>query len=298
MNIKQKYFLVFGIVTVLVIILISGCIQKQATEDKGEIAWEPKYPEEYIIYQDYLKTIGGVSGINDVRIIEGTVISITKSEACPDITDSFAPEPKECSIEPYPKDIGIVRIDKIIEYIPYSEQTIEQPVEEPSGAEEPSEGKTTPGYKGVDLPKPKPPEYEAFKIEQEVPTSFLLTTRPVKVRYVSIPPVGEPEPGPHGAMESEFEQLSEEHIGEEPVKHPITPRQEPVEHPLVPGEEPVPKTYKPIPKEGDYYVFTTKIIEYPETSQKILPGLKKGDKFRAKINYCGTLYVEEYEIIP
>lgn len=44
-------------------------------------------------------------------------------------------------------------------------------------------------------------------------------------------------------------------------------------------------------------MFTTKIIEYPGISQKILPGLKEGDKFRAKINYCGTLYVEEYEVI-
>ena len=40
------------------------------------------------------------------------------------------------------------------------------------------------------------------------------------------------------------------------------------------------------------------IIEYPKTSQKILPGLEIGSKFRAKIHYAGSLYVDEYELIP
>ena len=185
--------------------------------------------------------------------------------------------------------MGIVRIDKIISYTSYFEQTVEQPVVDESGqpsGEEPIEGKTTSEHKGVDI-EPKSPEYEALKVGQEVPTSFLLTSRPVKVRYVSIPPVGEPEPepepGPHGAMESEFEQLSEESADDKTVESPPG------------GKEPLPKTYKPISIEEGYFVFTTKIIEYPETSQKILSGLEIGSKFHARIHYSGSLYIEEYE---
>jgi hypothetical protein len=288
---NQKGLAPIVIVLIVVALLAGGFLTWQylgVPEEKvgekpkgeGEIAMEPEYPEEYLIYQDYLKTIGGVPRISDVGIIEGTIISITKSEVCP------YPEEK-CRIEPYPKDIGVVRIDKIIEYTSYSEQSAEQPIEQPVGEEPPAGGKTTPGYKGEELPPPKPVEYERLQLGQEVPTSFLLTTRPVKVRYVSIPPQGEPEPGPYGPLESELEQSAEEPIGEEPV-----------EHPLEPGEEPLPKTYKPIPREGEYFVFTTKIIEYPETSQKILPGLEIGSKFRAEIHYAGSLYIEEYEAIP
>ena len=276
---KQKHFFIF---LGLLLLSITACTIKTEKNDKvglgdqdidivekssDELLLIPEYPEEYLIYKDYIKTIGEKSRINDKGIIEATIISITKSEACP------YPEEK-CKIEPYPKDIGVVRIDKIIDYTPYSEQTVEQPSEEKSSGE----GKTTPEYEGQELPKPKLLEYETLQEGQDVPTSFLLTTRPVKVVYTSISPQGEPEPGPHGGMESDLE--------------------EPVSHPLEPGTEPLPKTYKPIPKEGEYFVFTTKIIEYPETSMKVLPGLKIGDKFRAEIFYDGSLYVEEYEIIP
>jgi len=292
---NNKAFSKIWIAVILVVLIAGGFLTWQylgGTKEKvgeksksksGEIAQELKYPEEYLIYQDYLGTIGGVPRVSDVGIIEGTVISITRSEACP------YPEEK-CRIEPYPKDIGIVRIDKIIEYTSYSEQSVGQPIEEPPG-EEPSgeEPLTGGGNKGEEPPlPPKPIEYERLQVGQEVPTSFLLTTRPVKVRYVSIPPTGEPEPGPHGALELETGQSAEEPVGEKSS----------VEYPLEPGEEPLPKTYKPIPREGKYFVFTTKIIGYPETSQKILPGLEIGSKFRAKIHYAGSLYVEEYEIVP
>lgn len=245
-----------------------GIIKEIKEKLQGEeIALTPEYPEEYLIFQDYINTIGWWPRVSDIGIIEATVVSITKSEACP-----YSEE--KCRIEPYPKDIGVVRIDKIINYTSYSEQSAEQPIEQPSGEEPSGEVRTTPEYKGGEVPKPKLSEYEPLQVGQEVPTTFLLTVRPVKVRYVSIPPQGEPEPG---GIESVFE--------------------EPVSRPSLPGEEPVPKTYKPIPKEGDYFVFTTKIIEYPETSQKILPGLEIGSKFQAEIHYDGSLYIEEYTLI-
>lgn len=243
---------------------------KQVVDRDGEIALVPKYPQEYLIYQDYLRTIGDKPRISDIGTVEATVISITKSGVCPDIVDPFVPEPKECSIDPYPKDIGVVRIDKIISYIPYSEQTVEQPIEQPSGAEPAEEGKTTSGYRGKDTPGPKPLSYKPLQLGQEIPTSFLLTTRPVKIIYTSIPPAKEST----GGLES----------SEQTTEHPL--------------QKPLPKTYNAIPKSGDYFVFTTRIIKYPETSQKTLPGLGIGSKFRAAIQHDGSLYIDEYELIP
>ena len=280
---KQK-LISLGLMIILVIgtLFISGCI-KEKEEKAGEEPAMMMIPEELVIYLDYLGVIGGKSRISDIGTIEATVISITKTDVCPDKIEPFAPEPTECSIEPYPKDSGIVRIDKIINYTSYSEQPIEQ-LEQPSpSGEEPSEEGTTPGYKGngykgEDLPKPKLPEYEPLQEGQEVSTHFLLTARPAKVRYAPTP---ESDPSPRGLMESA---QSEDISSEQTVG---------VDYKSEQGK----KIFKPIPKNGNYYVFTTK-YGFPETVEKILPGLKEGDKFRAKINYCGTLYVEEYEIIP
>ena len=280
----------YGVVLacVLVVVVLSlGCLQKESEEtmpptpvtDKEEPAMT-MIPEELVIYWDYLGVIGGKSRISDIGTIEATIISITKTEVCPDKIEPFAPEPTECSIEPYPKDSGIVRIDKIINYTPYSEQPVEQ-LEQPSpSGEEPAEEGTTPGYRGngyrgEDLPKPKLPEYEPLQEGQEVSTHFLLTARPAKVRYAPIP---ESEPSPHGPMESA---QSKDIISEQNISHKSEP-----------GE----KIFKPIPKDGNYYVFTTK-YGFPETVEKNLPGLEVGIKIRAEIYYDGSLYIEEYEVI-
>jgi len=278
----------YGVVlacVIMMVILSLGCLQKESEEtvlptpatDKGELVM---IPEEFIIYQDYIEAIGGKPGIRDIGTIEATVISITKTEVCPDKIEPFAPEPTECSIEPYPKDSGIVRIDKIINYTPYSEQPVEQLEQQSPSGEEPSEEGTTPGYrgngyKGEDLPKPKLPEYEPLQEGQEVSTHFLLTARPAKVRYA---PTLESEPSPHGPMESA---QSKDIVSGQNISHKSEP-----------GE----KIFKPIPKDGSYYVFTTK-YGFPEAIEKNLPGLKVGSKFRAEIWYDGSLYVEEYEVI-
>ena len=231
-------------------------------------------PEEFTIYQDYIEVINGKHGINDIGTIEATVISITNTEVCPDKTDIFAPEPAECSIEPYPKDLGIVRVDKIINYTSYSEQSIEPMIEQPGGGESP-EGGATQGYESSEYPaKPKPSErkeYESLQEGQDVQALFLLTARPAKIRYI---PISESKGGMESAQESDNH--------EQDVSHVVAPEE---------------KIFKSIPKNGNYYIFTTKIGNFPEIIEKNLPGLEIGSKFRAKIYYDGSLYVEEYELI-
>jgi len=209
--------------------VVPGEKLKEKPIGEGEMAMMPEYPEEYIIYQDYIATIRSefttlipgiiatpVPIVSDTGTIEATVLSITKDNVCP------YPEEK-CRIEPYPKDIGVVRIDKIIDYTTYSEQTVEQPTEQQSGAEPLGEGKTTPGYKGKELPKQKSLGYEPLQAGQEIPTNFLLTTRPAKIRYVSIPPANGSQPGPYGPLESEIEQSSRGPVEEESVEHLVPP---------------------------------------------------------------------------
>lgn len=273
-----KHGVLLACVLVVAVVLHSGCLQK---ESEGGMSPTPvtdneepammMIPEEFVIYLNYLGVIGSKPGISDSGTIEATVRSITKTEVCPDKIEPFAPEPTECSSEPYPKDVGIVRIDKIITYTPYSElEQLEQPG---TGGEGPSEEGTTPGYRGEDLPKPKLPEYEPLQEGQEVSTHFLLTAGPANVRYAPIP-----EPGPHGPMGS--------------AQSKDTRSEQNRSHKSEPGE----RIFKPIPKEGNYYVFTTK-YGFPEAIEKNLPGLQVGSKFRAEIWYDGSLYVEEYEVI-
>ncbi|NOZ82162.1 MAG: hypothetical protein GXO63_03385 [Candidatus Micrarchaeota archaeon] len=49
-----------------------------------------------------------------------------------------------------------------------------------------------------------------------------------------------------------------------------------------------------IPRENGTFVFT-KLADSP--GEKLFPGLKPGDRIRAKILYNGILYVDEYELI-
>ena len=116
-------------------------------------------------------------------------------------------------------------------------------------------------------------EYEPLQEGQEVSTHFLLTVRPVKVRYASIN-------GSVGGMESAQEYGNTN--SDQDISHVITPEE---------------KIFKPIPKDGNYHVFTTKIGDFPGITEKNLPGLEVGSKFRAEIQYDGYLYVEEYVVM-
>jgi len=252
--------------TLVVAVVMAGCVEEKAqiksqTSKKGQEL--VIIPEEFTIYQDYTQIIGGKPHrISDKGIIEATVISISKTKVCPY-------QEETCSIEPYPKDLGLVRIDKIINYTPYSEQTAETIIEQPSKDKSPENGNTAPEYKGPEYPSKPKPEYISLKEGQEVQTLFLLTVRPAKIRYI---PINESEGG------RESLQLPEENTT--------------VSQKVVPGN----KTFKPIPKDRNYFVFTTKVGKFPGIIEKNLPGLEVGSKFRAEIYYDGLLYIEEYEV--
>lgn len=267
---KQKAFLALA---VLSIVLVSGCVQQtnKNVQPTGEMM---VYPKEYTLYQNYLQTIGeGLSASPryfDNGVIEATVISLRSADICPSATG------ETCNIEPYPNDYATVRIDRIVSYSPYAEQTVSQPVEQPSGIPSEDNGSSIPGNRGVDYPQQKVPEIARLQEGQNASTHFILTARPAKVRYVSV----EPE---NGGLESQQTASRDSDLTQT------------VTHISEPGK----KNFEPILKENGYFVFTTKIVPYPETIQKILPGLKVGDKFRANIKYDGaTIVVGEYEIIP
>lgn len=278
----KQYYLIFATILVIGIFTSSGCTQQvinvEAPEEEGEILIA-KIPEEYKIFRDYLTIIYGSPGVSDEGTIEATILSITADEICPDEIEFDEPEPKGCSIEPYPAHFGTIRIDKIIDYQQYSEKTDQSnPQEESSEIEDASEGQSIPGNQGSGVfIKPRKPEYDPLKEGQVVTANFLLTTDPANIIHISLPPA---ESGNgleiEKSLSNEPEQTAESPAG---------------------STEPIPKIFKPITKINGIWQFTTKIIQYPETSQKSLPGLKVGDKFRAKIKYNGNIFVEEYQIV-
>lgn len=283
--------------TVAVVVIAFVAINYLQVQDTSKGRPEISFiPEEVTIYENYLDVIEGESrhfhNVKDIGTVEATIISLTQSEVCPY-------QEEECRIEPYPKDTGVVRIDKIISYTPYSEQTVQQPIEQVGQptTREPEEEKTTSQYTGQDLPKQNIPEYTQLEEGQEVSTIFQVTTRPVKVRYMTVYEL-------RGGPEGEFIQRSVESDSNESSELIEVPPTGTVNI----SDLPLPKKiYKPIPKEVNYFVFTTKVFyseveeePFPEpevTTEKIFLGLKEGDKFKATITYMGTLRVNEYDII-
>ena len=222
-----------------------------------------KYPDEYLIYKGYLEAIGGRPSAADFGEIEGRVVSIIKDEVCPY-------DEEVCSIEPYPSDWGIVRVDRIIWYTPYGEQGTE-PIMDQHAQGDNEEARYSSGSQGVDVElKEKTPS--ALMEGQEVTSLFVLTARPVMVRYV---PVAVIEPS---APSGNIEAGEEDTIGQS----------------VQPGEI----VYKPLPKEGDFFIFTTRVGDFTKEVVQVLNGLEEGSRFRAEIRYDGTLYISEYEIIP
>jgi hypothetical protein len=236
----HKHFVVFG--NLLITYIFAGLIVLMLIfgfpEEKQKIEKESLWvPEEFIIYQDYIKTIGGLPQIYDFGTIEGTIISLNKSGTCPY-------KEKNCITEYYPNDWGIVKIDKIDSYSSYPEKT-----------------------------------YKELQQNKEFLTHFILTARPTKIRYLT---VYLPK-----SAQTNLEISSKQTITQE--------------------VESTKTIFKPLPKEEDYYVLTTKVF-YQELkdsyipsaqtiNEKILPGLNTGDRFKAKIFYNGTLYVDEYKLI-
>ena len=248
---RNRFALIFGnILVTILLITVLGLL----------LLWPPEkvraqkklfVPEEFVIYQDYLETIGGKPKIYDYGIIEGTLISLNKSEICPSSRDL-----EHCDIEPYPNDWGKVRINKILDYKSYPRENLRN------------------SSLGT-------PNYEKLELGKEVLTHFLLTTRLAKVQTIGIYVPSSPR----------FIKITIPSSPEFKTKTSFTE-----------------KFYKPIPKQGDLLVFTTNIFyqeidrfgftpRYETEIEKTLPGLQERDKFKAKIYYNGTLFVEEYEVI-
>jgi hypothetical protein len=221
------------------------------------------YPKEYAAYQQYLDVIRGRPAMADAAVIEATVLSILTGEICP-----YQEEP--CRIEPYPDDWGTVRVDEIVEYSSLDGQGKNR-VEEQTGGTQTSEGQTSPGYTGTEG-QAGPVKYEPMQSGQEVKTHFLLTVRPARVRHLSAT----------GAEGMESAQPLAADAGQ------------PVVHQAEPGDT----TYEPVLREEGYYLFGTLAAGAQDPGELVLPGLTVGSRFRATVLYDGTLYVQEYELIP
>jgi hypothetical protein len=221
------------------------------------------YPKEYAAYQQYLDVIKGRPSMADSAVIEGTVLSIQPGEVCP-----YQEEP--CRIEPYPDDWGMVRVDKIFEYAPLVRQG-SNPVEAQSSGVQLSEGQTSPGYAGTGG-QPSPAKYKPLQSGQEVQAHFLLTTRPARVRQLTT--TASEGAGSAPSLESDAGQV--------------------VTHQAEPGEP----AFEPIPREGGAFVFSTLTTDARDPAELLLPGLTASARFRARVLYDGTLYVQEYELIP
>ncbi len=236
------------------------------------------YPKEYMLYQDYLQVIGEGQSASpryfDEGVIEATVLSLRNTDICP----STAIAGEICNIEPYPNDYATVRVDRIINYSIYNEQLISQSVERPIGTRGVEDVSSTQGNRGIDYPKQKNSEFVKLQNGQNVSVHFILTARPVKVGYVSLESKTK-----NGGLESQ-QKASNDLDSTQTVRYKSGPGR---------------KFFQPISKEGGYFAFTTKIVSESEVGQRIFPGLKIGDKFRASIKYDGTvMIVGEYEMTP
>lgn len=258
----------------LAAIFAAGCIQEARPALNSPAG---AYNSQYDIYLDYLEATGeGLSAspqVYDTAIIEGTIVSVEKSDFCP-LSDG-----EKCRIEPYPNDNAVVKVDKISKYENYSEKnTSAVPKEGPQEPPMPSDFAPQNRGKVPDNPSGKSgriPTYSALQEGDEVSAHFILSLRPAKVRYV--PFGGETSTTVSKRLSSGSDSGSNSNEYK----------------PIEPGR----KTVKPLAKEGDYYVFTTKIGDYPNVVEKTLSGLKQGSRFRAEVRYDGTLKIEEYELI-
>jgi hypothetical protein len=239
-------------------VLTSG---SNTDEPAGELM---VYAAEFTTYMMYLEVIGARPRQADAGTIEATVESLQRAEVCP------YQDEETCRIDPYPCDWGVVRIDKIISYTPYAETSLASEEEGQAQSELPQR-QTSPEYQGPES-QPAKQKTEPLDEGQAVEALFLLTTRPTKVRYV-----------PAGTSE-----------GIESMEYTEPGAGDTVAHPVEPGKA----VFIPIPRDGQYYVFTTKVGDYAVPIETILPGLEVGSRFRAKIRYDGILYVEEYELVP
>lgn len=119
---------------------------------------------------------------------------------------------------------------------------------------------------------PKSREYKPLVEGENRNVRFAYSTRPTKVRCV---------------------ELETDNIDAQPSKTK-EPSVVPIEEPL---EEPPKEPPSSIPRENGFFIFTYYTGKCP--LEKVLPGLKEGDRIRFTSTYSANqLIVGEYEIIP
>jgi hypothetical protein len=279
--------------------VLAGCstIRGRATQTApgGERA---VVPLAYLAYQDHLEAIGARSiGPSDMAVVQGTVLSITPGEVCATPQPPASAEAGPCPMHTYPRDTGLVRIDRILGYSPYDQPgrpPAEQPAGQPAGAANdrataPHPGAAVPGADGRSSPgapgggRRFPPLQEGDVVE----TLFLLTARVVKVRHIRVPaPAGGDEAGSQAAPRGPVVPPDDAARAGTATASERTATQ------VIPAARRAPR---PIPQEGGGLVFTTRFGSGIAEIERTLPGLRPGDRFVAETRYAGVLYVEDYE---
>ena len=220
------------------------------------------YPTDYLIFQGYLDAIGGRPGRAGEGTIEATTLSVNTALICPY-------QEEKCRIEPYPRDSGFVRVDRILSYSDSAARASRPSTEEPASGE-PASATKSPGGLGTE---PEPAKGQAaLVVGREYQARFVLTARPVLIRYAPL----------------------DQAQGRRTAKPSTGALEGPVGQP---AQTPV-KVFLPIPKVGGRWVFTTQVGGVPGIEEKSLAGLQAGSRFRAHVRFDGILYVEEYDLIP
>ena len=220
------------------------------------------YPTDYVIFQGYLDAIGGRPGRAGEGTIEATVLSVNTALICPY-------QEEKCRIEPYPRDSGFVRVDRILSYSDAAARSATPSLEVPAPGE-PVLATHSPGALGTE---PEPAQGQAALVAgREYQALFVLTAGPVLIRYALLDQTrgGEIVKPSTGALEG---------LVGQPAQTPA-------------------KVFLPIPQVGGRWVFTTQVGSVPEIKEKSLAGLRAGSRFQAHVRFDGILYVEEYDLIP
>jgi hypothetical protein len=232
------------------------------------------YPEEYLIYLDYIKAIRGNPGKCDIGVIEGTVLSITKEYICPGGFIYNSSETANCQTELYPKVTGVVKIDKLTDYRPLLTGRAASHDElsslEESKVDYRGDADTGSSENAAYQPLLKRKKYPGLNEVSEVDTIFLLTTEPVVIIYAAV----------------------NESAGNLEIS--ITPKQDDKATDSQKIRS-LKRKFKPIPISDNQFVFTTKVGSFPRDIRKKLPGLVIGSKFKATARFNGQLYIDEYE---
>lgn len=160
------------VIIILVLIALGGIgliaskgIQNKTVDKTGEKQSPEqsfRIPEEYAIYQDYLKAIGGYTYTLPEEVeIDAEVVSVASSQ-----------------VGAYPKVTGSVRINKFT--IKENRANPEEGAGSAGGTN--TGGDTTASNRGLGDQAQR--EYLPLKEGREVPALFLLTDQPVRVKYL------------------------------------------------------------------------------------------------------------------